>query len=94
MHTLVQSSTYPWRSLCWDSSHTGHPLFSQSLAGGPVTTENFNIIGSPVSRQEANIAIGNRFALLVKASLALTVSTSHTGILEIGQMAGLGNTLI
>jgi len=50
-----------------------HLLFSQSLAGRPVTTENFNIIDSPVSRQQANIAIENGFPVLVKVSLALAV---------------------
>ena len=53
---------------------SGHHLFYQSLNGTKVSTGPF--LGSPISKQAANTAIGTAPAFLVKASLVLAVSSS------------------
>ena len=54
----------------------GHHLFYQSLHGSPVSTASF--FGSPISKQEANTAIGTLFAFLVKACLVFAMSVAFT----------------
>jgi hypothetical protein len=50
----------------------GHHLFYSHLDGREASSGN--IFGSPISRQEANIAIGTAFAFLVKSSLVFALS--------------------
>ncbi|KAF2715845.1 hypothetical protein K431DRAFT_308282 [Polychaeton citri CBS 116435] len=55
----------------------GHHLFYQHLEGTAVLTAEYEIAGSQVSSQQANIAIGTALAFLCKASLVLAVSISY-----------------
>ena len=53
----------------------GHHLFYSSLAGEPAPSDAYNILGTNVSRQQLNIAGGTAFALLVKTSLVISLSS-------------------
>ncbi|KAH0337701.1 hypothetical protein KCU81_g7992, partial [Aureobasidium melanogenum] len=56
----------------------GHHLFYSSLAGTNTPTGYYHAIaGNKISKQELNTAIGTTFAFLVKAMLALAVSTAY-----------------
>lgn len=56
----------------------GHHLFYSNLAGTATPTGYYHAIaGSKISKQEFNTAIGTTFAFLVKAMLALAVSTAY-----------------
>jgi hypothetical protein len=56
----------------------GHHLFYESLNGQPVSDGAF--LDSPVSKQQANIAIGTALAFLVKACLAFSVSLAFVQV--------------
>ena len=53
----------------------GHHLFYQSLAGNSAPSDEYNILGSSISKQQLNIAGGTAFALLVKTSLGVALTT-------------------
>jgi hypothetical protein len=56
----------------------GHHRFYSSLAGTITPTGHYDMFtGSQISKQEINTAIGTAFAFLVKAMLALAVSTAY-----------------
>ena len=52
----------------------GHHLFYNSLAGTAAPTGSFTIIGTDISRQQLNTAVGTAFAVLVKSFLTITVT--------------------
>jgi hypothetical protein len=56
---------------------TGHHLFYQSLVGKPATADSYEIVGSKISSQQANTAVGTAFAFLVKSCLAFAVSLAY-----------------
>ena len=51
------------------------------LNGRKVASEDFSILGSNISPQQLNVAIGTAFAFLVKASLVTAVSTAYLQLL-------------
>ena len=53
----------------------GHHLFYSSLDGKAAHSDVYTILGSDISRQQLNIAGGTAFALLVKTSLGVALST-------------------
>jgi hypothetical protein len=56
----------------------GHHLFYTKLAGTITPTGRYNTFaGNQISKQELNTAVGTAFAFLVKAMLALAVSTAY-----------------
>lgn len=59
----------------------GHHLFYQHLDSRKVASEDVRILGSRISPQQLNVAIGTAFAFLVKASLVTAVSTSYLQLL-------------
>lgn len=59
----------------------GHHLFYRSLHGKQVRTRGYEILGSDVSPQQLNLAIGTAFALLVKAAPITAVSTAYIQLL-------------
>ena len=58
----------------------GHHFFYNNLAGKPVATGGFQLGYVEVSKQQANIALGTTFAFLVRAFLALAVSTAYAQV--------------
>ena len=60
---------------------TGHHLFYQRLAGTAVSTDNFNLLGSSISRQEASVAIGTALAFVTKACLVFAISLAFIQVL-------------
>ena len=52
----------------------GHHLFYSSLAGHPAPTGTYKIIGTDISRQQLNTAVGTAFGFLVKSFLMITIS--------------------
>ena len=56
----------------------GHHGFYHSLAGSTVSNDDFAFLRKvTVSRQQFNITVGNAFASLVKASLAIAISIAY-----------------
>jgi hypothetical protein len=55
----------------------GHHFFYRSLQGTPVQNDAIAILGSNVSQQQLNVAIGTAFAFVVNAALAGAVSTAY-----------------
>ena len=74
----------------------GHHLFYRSLRGKQVRTRGYEILGSDVSPQQLNLAIGTAFAFLVKAALVTAVSTAYIqllwrALLRAARVSTLGN---
>lgn len=67
----------------------GHHLFYRNLDHNPVSDGAF--LNSPVSKQQANIAIGTAFAFMVKASLVFAVGLAFIQIFWAGNY-GRGTT--
>ncbi len=59
----------------------GHHIFYNSLDGHVAPTETYRLLGSNVSQQQINIAIGTAFAFLVSAMLVMSVSVAYVQIL-------------
>ena len=59
----------------------GHHLFYRHLDGQQVASEDVRLLGSNISPQQLNVAIGTAFAFLVKASLVTAVSTAYLQLL-------------
>ena len=55
----------------------GHHLFYLSLDGEPVSTESYHIAGRTMSKQQFKTSVGIAFALLVRTSLSIAVSTAY-----------------
>ena len=55
----------------------GHHLFYRSLDGRMVRNIDYRIGGAQLSQQRLNLAVGNTFAFLVKASLVAAVSLAY-----------------
>ena len=55
----------------------GYHLFYQNLAGKSSTKESLDLLGSNLSIQQFNLAVGTALAFLVKAFLVLAVSTGY-----------------
>lgn len=53
----------------------GHHLFYQYLDGSSASSDVYDILGSNVSVQQLNIAVGTAFALLFKTSLDVALSS-------------------
>ena len=59
----------------------GHHLFYASLHGQQARSDGYKILGSNVSPQQLNIAIGTAIAYLVKTFLVLALSTAYLQLL-------------
>lgn len=59
----------------------GHHLFYNRLHGQQASPDGFKILGSHVSPQQLNIAIGTAIAYLVKTFLVLALSTAYLQLL-------------
>lgn len=59
----------------------GHHLFYNHLHGRSARTDGWQILGSDVSPQQLNIAIGTAIAYLVKTFLVLALSTAYLQLL-------------
>lgn len=59
----------------------GHHLFYNSLHGQQAKADGWQILGSDVSPQQLNIAIGTAIAYLVKTFLLLALSTTYIQLL-------------
>ena len=87
--TRVQEKVFPWQApatiilalLFGLLFAVGHHLFYRNLDGRKVTSEDFSILGSDISPQQLNVAIGTAFAFLVKASLVTAISTAYLQLL-------------
>lgn len=58
----------------------GHHLFYQYLDGKPASAAGFYLMGSSISDQEVNTAIGTAFAYVVKAFLVFAMSTAFVQV--------------
>ena len=58
----------------------GHHLFYESLDGKTVPTGSYTIAGRELPKQQFNTSMGTAFALLVRISLAVAVSTAYVQI--------------
>jgi hypothetical protein len=59
----------------------GHHLFYNHLHGQEARPTGYKILGSDISPQQLNVAIGTAFAFLVKASLVTALSTAYLQLL-------------
>lgn len=59
----------------------GHHLFYAGLHGKEAHPDGFQVLGSHISPQQLNIAIGTAIAYLVKAFLLLALSTAYLQLL-------------
>lgn len=59
----------------------GHHLFYDNLHGRQARADGWQILGSRVSPQQLNIAIGTALAFLVKTFLLLAISTAYLQLL-------------
>ena len=55
----------------------GHHLFYHSLEGNCVPSDDLDILGNRVSRQQLNLAAGTAFSFLVKAFVVLAASVPY-----------------
>lgn len=58
-----------------------HHVFYFSLKGWTVPQDDLQVLGLSASKQQVNLAAGTAFAFLVKALLALAVSTAYFQVL-------------
>jgi hypothetical protein len=87
--TRVKEKVFPWQApatiifalLFGLLFAVGHHLFYANLNGNKVASEDLRILGSDISPQQLNVAIGTAFAFLVKASLVTAVSTAYLQLL-------------
>lgn len=88
-HTSAKNKVFPWQApttivlalLFGLLFAVGHHLFYKHLDGQKVAAEDLRILGSNISPQQLNVAIGTAFAFLVKASLVTAVSTAYFQLL-------------
>jgi hypothetical protein len=75
----------------------GHHLFYASLdrKHAPTSLEGHSVLGTYVSTQQFNIAVGTTFAFLVRASLMLSMSIAYFQILmwSVGKYGTKGTKL-
>lgn len=89
-HIMISSNAE--RSIYWKTCITmilalisgflfalGHHLYYSNLASTPVPDGNHRALGG-LSKQQANLTVGNLFAFLVKASFAVSVSAAYTQV--------------
>ena len=100
--TRVKEKVFPWQApatiilaLAFGLLFAvGHHLFYRNLDGQRVASEDISILGSDISPQQLNVAIGTAFAFLVKASLVTAVSTAYLQLLWRALLrSGRGSTL-
>jgi hypothetical protein len=58
----------------------GHHLFFKSLDHEPVPAGSYAFAGKELPKQQFNTAVGTAFALLVRISLAVAMSTAYVQI--------------
>lgn len=63
--------------LCGSLLSLGHHLFYHHLAGTVAPTGEYAVVGTSISRQKLNIAIGNAIAFAVKSMLTLAVGMAY-----------------
>ena len=73
----------------------GHHLFYANLDGksAPTALEDYQVLGTRVSIQQVNIALGTAFAFLVRACLMLSISIAYFQVL-IWSVAKNGTKLV
>ncbi|KAF2773458.1 hypothetical protein EJ03DRAFT_265063 [Teratosphaeria nubilosa] len=59
----------------------GHHEFYTSLAGTPAPTNDLKVLGTMVSRQQVNIAIGTAMAFIVKSCFEVAISIAFVQVL-------------